>query len=46
MQMLIKDLLEYSQIGAKEKKVKPTDCSGVVEKQLEIYKQLSRREMQ
>lgn len=31
MQMLIKDLLEYSQIGAKEKKFKPTDCSGVVE---------------
>jgi len=30
--MLIKDLLEYSQIGAKEKKFKPTDCSGVVEK--------------
>ncbi|MEW6003035.1 MAG: ATP-binding protein [Nitrospirota bacterium] len=34
MQMLIKDLLEYSQIGAKEKKFKPTDCSGVVEKAL------------
>ena len=32
MQELIKDLLEYSQIGAKEKKFKPTDCSGVVEK--------------
>jgi PAS domain S-box-containing protein len=32
MQMLIKDLLEYSQIGAKEKKFKPTDCSGIVEK--------------
>lgn len=32
MQMLIKDLLEYSQIGAKGKKFKPTDCSGVVEK--------------
>jgi light-regulated signal transduction histidine kinase (bacteriophytochrome) len=32
MQELIKDLLEYSQIGARGKKVKPTDCSGVVEK--------------
>jgi signal transduction histidine kinase len=32
MQMLIEDLLEYSQIGAKGKKLKPTDCSGVVEK--------------
>ena len=32
MQELIKDLLEYSQLGAKEKKFKPTDCSGVVEK--------------
>jgi len=32
MQELIKDLLEYSQIGAKEKKFKPTDCSDVVEK--------------
>ena len=32
MQELIKDLLEYSQIGAKEKKFKPTDCSGVVDK--------------
>ena len=32
MQELIKDLLEYSQIGAKGKKFKPTDCSGVVEK--------------
>ena len=32
MQMLIKDLLEYSQVGAKEKKFKPTDCSGVVQK--------------
>jgi signal transduction histidine kinase len=32
MQELIRDLLEYSQIGAKEKKFKPTDCSGVVEK--------------
>jgi light-regulated signal transduction histidine kinase (bacteriophytochrome) len=32
MQELIKDLLEYSQIGAKEKKFKPTDCSGVIEK--------------
>jgi PAS domain S-box-containing protein len=34
MQMLIKDLLEYSQLGAKGKgkKFKPTDCSGVVEK--------------
>jgi PAS domain S-box-containing protein len=34
MQMLIKDLLEYSQVGAKEKKFKPTDCSGVVAKAL------------
>jgi signal transduction histidine kinase len=34
MQELIKDLLEYSQIGAKEKKFKPTNCSGVVEKAL------------
>ena len=34
MQELIKDLLEYSQIGAKEKKFKPTDCSGVVQKVL------------
>jgi light-regulated signal transduction histidine kinase (bacteriophytochrome) len=32
MQELIKDLLEYSQIGAKGKKFKPTNCSGVVEK--------------
>jgi len=32
MQMFIKDLLEYSQVGAKEKKFKPTDCSGVVQK--------------
>ena len=32
MQELIKDLLEYSQIGAKEKKVKPTDCRLIVEK--------------
>ena len=32
MQELIKDLLEYSQVGAKEKKFKPTDCSGVVKK--------------
>jgi len=32
MQELIKDLLEYSQIGAKEKKFKPTNCSRVVEK--------------
>ena len=32
MQELIKDLLEYSQIGAKGKKFKPTHCSGVVEK--------------
>jgi light-regulated signal transduction histidine kinase (bacteriophytochrome) len=32
MQMLIKDLLEYSQVGAKEKKFKPADCSGVVQK--------------
>src|SRR4030066_1853028 len=34
MQMFIKDLLEYSQVGAKEKKLKPTDCSGVVAKEL------------
>ncbi len=32
MQELIKDLLEYSQIGAKEKKFKPADCSGIVQK--------------
>jgi light-regulated signal transduction histidine kinase (bacteriophytochrome) len=32
MQEFIKDLLEYSQVGAKEKKFKSTDCSGVVEK--------------
>jgi light-regulated signal transduction histidine kinase (bacteriophytochrome) len=32
MQELIKDLLEYSQIEAKGKKFKPTECSGVVEK--------------
>ena len=32
MQMFIKDLLEYSQVGAKEKKFKPTDCSSVVQK--------------
>ena len=32
MQELIKDLLEYSQIGTKENKFKPTNCTGVVEK--------------
>jgi PAS domain S-box-containing protein len=32
MQELIKDLLEYSQVGAKEKKFKSADCSFLVDK--------------
>jgi signal transduction histidine kinase len=30
MQLMIKDLLEYSQVGTKSKAFRPTDCSSVV----------------
>ena len=34
MQELIRDLLEYSRVGAKAKEFKPTECSVVLDKTL------------
>ena len=38
LQMLIKDLLEYSQIETKAKNIKPTDCSFIVEEAMSNLK--------